>query len=487
MVPYTPLHHLLMQRLERPVVMTSANASGRPQCLSAEQLRSELPQATDWLLLHDRPILNRVDDSVVRHGESGRQVLRLGRGLAPQTLSLPEGFAKAPAILACGGHLKNSLCLLKDGRAVLSPCIGDLDSLSMRQAGQEMLHVLQTLHRFTPVQVVTDCHPDYGNRQLAEKMAEMTDQPLQEVQHHHAHAAACFVDNGRPLNAAPILAITLDGMGLSTDGELWGGEFLLADYQQSQRLACLRPVSLAGGDAAARQPWRILYAWIEQAIGWEKLQTRYGALGLVSALATMPLQQIDAVMKSGLQAPTTTSVGRLFDAVAAALQLPAGVPMQDGQSYEGQAAMQLETLASKIDKPEVGYTFSIEEDETVFRLDPSPMWNQLFMDLGNSLPRDVVAAKFHYGLATGIVNLADRLYASTADWQERTVALSGGVFQNALLRLWVTEALHAKNFTVLNHETVPCNDGGLALGQAAIAAARLLNETTQLQKQRGKT
>ena len=499
MLPYTPLHHLILQRLDRPIVMTSGNRSDEPQCITNEAVREQLGDIAPYFLLHNRDIVNRVDDSVVRVVGGQPQILRRARGYAPAPITLPAGFECVPPILALGGELKSTFCLLRPGQAILSQHLGDLENAAAHQGYRQALDLYLNLFEYEPTHLVVDAHPEYLSTKLGKDWAEAQDIPLTAVQHHHAHIAACMTDNGLPLDTAPILGIALDGLGYGDDGTLWGGEFLLADYRQYRRLAHLKPVAMLGGTQAIRQPWRNTYAHLVAAFGdWQTVQTAFPKLDLVRFFKNQPLALLDTMLAQNLNAPLASSAGRLFDAVAAAVGL-----CRETATYEGQGAIELEALIHPHHLDEAqdsAYSFEIQTGDChsldhsplnppilgdltppdssqdwgaggadPLILDPAPMWTNLLTDLQQNTPSALISARFHVGFANALATLADHL---AQRHQATTVALSGGVFQNQILTSHVKQRLQTLGLTVLTHHQVPPNDGGLSLGQAVIAAAQ---------------
>ena len=402
-----------------------------------------------------------------------------GRGDVATSLRLAEGFAAAPPVLALGGQLKASFCLLRDGQAVLSRQFGDLADASCYLNYRRAIDCDAQRIAFSPRRLVVDRHPEYLSRKLGLDMAQLQELALEEVQHHHAHLAACLAENGVAADCAPVLGVVLDGLGYGDDGTLWGGEFLLADYRQYRRLASFKPVALLGGTQAIAEPWRNTYAQLISAMGWARFSTDFGALELCAFLAGKPRELLDAMREKRINSPLASSCGRLFDAVAAA----AGV-CRERVSYEGQAAIE---FAARVDAralaegDEKAYPFSIAHPAGGLPcVDPSPMWPALLRDLASETPVGVVAARFHLGLAIVIARLVDTLYRDACgDFVPKTVALSGGVLQNRVLREQLVMRLERDGFSVLTHRQAPSGDGGLALGQAAIAAARSLADSTQ--------
>ncbi|HEY7581833.1 MAG TPA: carbamoyltransferase HypF [Acetobacteraceae bacterium] len=452
MLPTTPLHLLLLHHIDVPMVMTSGNLTDAPQIIDDDAALALLGGIADFVLTHDRDIARRVDDSVLRVVSGKPRILRRARGYAPSAIPLPAGFAAAPDVLAAGGEQKTTFCLLKDGAAILSPHIGDLEDARTFDDYRRGIADFSRLFSHAPVAIAIDPHPEY----LSTKHAREAGLTLIEIQHHHAHVAACLAENGWPLAAPPVLGIVLDGLGWGSDGTIWGGEFLLADYRGSRRLAALQPVAMPGGTAAVREPWRNLYAHL-RAAGMQP---------------ETPHRLLDAMIRQRVNAPMASSCGRLFDAVAAAL----GICVQR-QSHEGEAASRLEALVCE-------RTLLHEDDELAYRLTISPqtadgmaligyraMWQALMHDRADGTPAGVIAARFHKAVAIAAVTMARTLAA-----QERfdTVALSGGCFQNAVLLQQTERRLRAAGFAVLTHSAVPANDAGLSLGQAAVGAARLI-------------
>ncbi|QRP45725.1 carbamoyltransferase HypF [Amycolatopsis sp. FDAARGOS 1241] len=438
MLPYTPLHHLLLGDLGRPVVLTSANVSDEPIVYRDGDL-GRLSGIADAVLTHDRAIHTRTDDSVVRVWRDRVQLQRRSRGYVPEPVPLRRRLREH--VLGCGAELKNTFCLAKDTHAFLSHHIGDLDNYETFRAYTDGITHLRGLFDVTPAVVAHDLHPEYLSTKYA---LDLPDVELVGVQHHHAHIAACLADNGEP---GPVLGVAFDGTGYGPDGTLWGGEFLLADLAGFRRLAHLAPVRLPGGTTAIRQPWRMAAAYLD-------------AAGVsATAVRARHEDQWDPVVqlaRSGVSSPVTSSAGRLFDAVAAILDV------RDTINYEGQAAVELEQLAD----PTETTAYPCAVDTVVAGVD---LIRAVVEDLGRNTPRPIVAARFHNGLADAITSTCARLRDTTG---LTTVALSGGVFQNLLLLDRTAETLARTGFRVLTHSRVPTNDGGISLGQVAVAASR---------------
>ena len=480
MLPTTPLHLLLLQEMDGPLVMTSGNVSDEPPIIDdAEALRC-LAGIAGYALVHDRDIANRIDDSIVRIMGGKSRVLRRARGFAPASINLPVGFEVAPELLAMGGELKATFCLVKDGQAILSQHQGDLEHAATFDEYCKGLMLYRQLFDHEPTAFVIDRHPDYLSSKLARAEAQKRALPLYEVQHHHAHVAACLAENGYPLNAGAVLGIVLDGLGFGDDGTIWGGEFLLADYLGYERLARLKPVAMPGGEQAIRQPWRNLLAQLVHAMGWDAFTARYSGLELHAYLSGKPRATLEFMIAKGINAPKASSCGRLFDAVAAALGA-----CRERQAYEGEAAAHLEALAESAPSlhgsASSAYPIDISRRsrDGLIELDPSPIWNSILRDLEQDIPPSAMALRFHKGLSQALVETTKKLARrETESARFDTVALSGGCFQNRILFEGVASQLSEAGFVVLAHAEVPANDGGLSLGQAAIGAARLIEANT---------
>lgn len=481
MLPNTPLHHLILKRMDRPIVLTSGNLADEPQAIEREDAHRRLGQIGEYFLEHDRAIARRVDDSVVRIVAGDPRLIRRARGYAPAPMPLPPGFEQAPSVLAYGGELKNTFCLLRAGEAILSPHIGDLQDALVRADYRKAIEDFRAFFEFEAQALACDQHPEYSSTKAARADADESHLPLVATQHHHAHIAACMLENGVPADAPPILGVALDGLGFGDDGTLWGGEFLLADYRSYRRLGTFKPVAMLGGEAAVREPWRNTYAHLMAEMGWASFAMNYADLDLHRFLAGKPRELLDGMLKRGVNAPLASSCGRLFDAVAAAVGLTRELALYEGQgAVELEAALDQDCLASEDDA--LSYPFAIPRLRGGLPyVEPLAMWQALLGDLVLATPIGLIATRFHRGLGNVIVRMVEKLAAQAATDEAamdqtsgRTVALSGGVFQNRILFERVLGALEGRGFTVLSHSRAPCNDGGLALGQAAIAAARLL-------------
>ena len=467
MLPYSPLHHLLLDAFDAPLVMTSGNPKGAPQVTGNRAARAELADIADGWLLHNREIENRVDDSVVQIARSNTpQVLRRARGLAPGLISLPKGFDSHPDAIAFGADSKNAFALAKGGRAILSQHMGDLGD---PRTSQDLLDNIDRLTRLFDVQpsvVMCDLHKGYRSSRLAQDYADAHQLPLIGVQHHHAHAASLMVEH--KLNSeSEVIALVQDGTGMGLSSDIWGAEILRVNYGKAQRIATLAPAAMQGGDAAAHEPWRNLVARLLARYGsYETWPPEYHA-----ALADFPVQPACAAIVAGINAPLASSTGRLFDAVAAALGL---APTR--QSFEGEAALRLEHAAkSYIDEqgtpdPLAFYSRADDVMTDLIVIDPDPIWDALIDEIKAETPARA-AARFHLGWAVVWAK------AALQGGDETPIALSGGSFQNQLISNRVADRVEETGKRVLQHSTVPPNDGGIALGQLAVGLANHCGHT----------
>ena len=428
MLPYSPLHHLLMGQCPFPVVATSGNRADEPISIENDEASERLKDIADVFVLHNRPIARSCDDSVARFSGGRPQILRRARGYAPlPVLTLRD----LPPVLAVGGHLKNTVAIALGRQVFLSQHIGDLDAVESRQAFERAIEDLCRLYRFKPEFVACDLHPDYASTQWA----LASGLPMVKVQHHHAHVAACAAENGIETN---YLGVAWDGAGLGLDGTIWGGEFFVASQNGFERIAHVRQFRLPGGEAAIRDCSRSAASLI-----WESC-----AAGTSERVVDASIR---AMLERGINAPLSSSMGRLFDAVACL------TGVADRNRFEGQAAMCLERAIGDIRTTE---SYKIESQNGIG--DWAPLIEALLLDMQAGLSVDLIAAKFHNALVNWIVSVAQ-----TAD--VRNVVLSGGVFQNAYLTARTRVLLEEHGFRIFTHHQVPPNDGGISLGQAVLA------------------
>ena len=458
LLPYSPLHHLLMAphpALEgdglRAIVLTSGNLSDEPLCIDADEADERLADLADAFLHHDRPIHVSCDDSVVRVVGDALQPVRRSRGFAPLPVRLP---LDAPPSLAVGGELKAAVCLATGRRAWLSQHVGDVGNLETLTMLARTQSTLASLVRVEPEVVVADAHPAYLSRSWAARYADENGLPLALVQHHHAHLASLLAEHGMPADE-PVLGVVFDGTGYGDDGTIWGGELLLGSYRSVQRVGHLRPVPLPGGDAAIRRPARTALAHLHEAgIAWDE------DLPPVAAAGPGELAAVGSMVRSGFGCTPTTSMGRLFDAVASLLGVRQDV------HYEGQAAMELEALVGAADG--VAWRLPVRDRDGVLELDPRPVVAAAAASVREGAPVAGAAAAFHEAVADAVTTAALAVRAAQG---VSVVGLTGGVFQNACLTTACRGRLEAHGMRVLVHRLVPPNDGGLALGQVAVAAA----------------
>ena len=460
MLPYTPLHHLLLAAMQgTPLVMTSGNRSDEPMAFADEVARTQLAGIADFYLTHNRPIHLRCDDSVTCIVANRELPLRRARGEAPLPIPLPRACSRP--ILAVGGQQKTTFALGLAGssHAIVSQHLGDLDQYEAYRAYTEtILHYAQ-LWDFEPVQLVHDLHPDYASTRYArERAASAPAAAIQTlaVQHHHAHLASCMADNGLH---EPVIGVIWDGTGLGTDGAIWGGEFLIGDYRQFYRAAHLRYVDLPGNEQAIREPWRMALAHL--------LDAEQDLAALPGGLDPVVLAGVIRMCQQKFHTSRTSSMGRLFDAVAV---LAGGRPRV---SFEGQAAIEWEWLASEI-PAERPYAFAIQAgtmqtvSEHALQIDTRPLIAAVVRDVQQQVSPPIIARRFHTTLVEIVAQVCDRLREETGT---QSVVLSGGVWMNANLLTEATDRLQAAGFRVYRHRQVPPNDGGLSLGQLAIATA----------------
>lgn len=443
MLASNPLQHLLMQALKRPLVMTSGNLNGKSPAITNEEALTDLADIADGFLLHNRDIVQRMDDSVMR--QNG-EMLRRARGFVPDALPLPPGFVDVPPLLCCGASLKNTFCLVRGQDAVLSQHLGDLSEEGVETQWRKALALMQSIYAFTPERVVVDAHPGYRSVQWGQALGV----PCEVVLHHHAHAAACMAEHGWPLEGGDLIALTLDGIGMGENGELWGGECLRVNYRECEHLGGLPAVALPGGDLAARQPWRNLLA--------QRLAFMPDGESFVQ-LQRHPVEALARAVERGINAPRASSCGRLFDAVASALDCA-----PDALSYEGQAACLLEVLARQSAGTEHPLMLPFQDSTLNLHI----FWQQWLSWTAAAADK---AWAFHDALACGLAQMM-RHHA-----QKRgvgTLVFGGGVLHNQLLRDRL--AFYLSGFTLLFPQRLPAGDGGISYGQAVIAAARLQEE-----------
>jgi hydrogenase maturation protein HypF len=457
MLPYTPLHYLLVEKGPDILVMTSGNRSGEPLSIDNAHALDAFSHIADYFLLHNRDIYFRADDSIAKIQQGKVRFLRRSRGYAPLPVDITppvkDGFAN---ILGCGAGMKSTICLTREHYAFLSPHIGDLESVQVHNFYSATIEHMQKILDIQPVCVAHDLHPGYFSTRFA-KMLRRQGLPLIGVQHHHAHALSCMAENHLD---GKVLALTLDGTGLGTDGHIWGGEVLACTYEGFERRARLNYLPMPGGDAAVMEPWRMAVSLLYKVYGSGIMDLD---IPFVRSLNKSKLAFLTQMMEQQVNSPMTSSTGRLFDAVSALLMLCHEI------SYDSQAAIALEAAADFEDCRTAAYPFDMKTGADGCLIMNSGLWvRQMVTDIKRGVPRGRIAARFHLTLAGMMVDAAVMVGQKTG--LDRVV-LSGGVFNNDTIFSQISRMLKTKGFKVYTHSIVPCGDGGIALGQAMAAAA----------------
>ena len=447
MLPYTPLHYLLLQHRFGALVMTSANLSEEPIAIDNDDAFERLADIADYFLIHNRDIYLRSDDSILKYTAGHRRIIRRSRGFVPIPVFLDRAV---PAILACGAELKNTICLTREDKAFLSQHIGDLENMITLDFFKLTVDHLQRILEIEPEIIACDMHPDYLSTRFAR---EQTKTPVIEVQHHHAHIVSCMAEHR--LDGA-VIGLAFDGTGYGPDGTIWGGEVLVCDAKQFERAAHLAEVPMPGSSAAIKEPWRMAVSHLHAAFGENLLELD---LALTKNMEHQNIKIIIEMIQKGLNCPQTSSLGRLFDAVAATAGIRSRV------NFEGQAAMELEMLANG--RSDSIYDIEWTSDEPI-RIRPQTIIRGVVQDILNGMPIAEISVKFHQTL---VVLFAEICATVRRSRDLNRVVLSGGCFQNSLLLRGLIRELEKNSFEVFAHRQVPTNDGGIALGQAVIAAA----------------
>ena len=451
MLPYTPLHHILLRDTQLPLVMTSGNLSEEPIAKDNDEALRRLSGIADYFLIHNRDIYSRYDDSVAIVERETPQLVRRARSYAPYPITLPF---KTKQVLGCGAEMKSTFCLTKDSYAFLSQHIGDLGNWETLEHFASTISLYKRLFHIKSEIIAYDFHPDYLSTKYAQELGALG-MKLVPVQHHHAHIASCMADNGLE---TPVIGVAFDGTGLGSDGHIWGGEFLVADYQSFNRMGHLEYLPLPGGDAAVERPYRTAIGYILSLLGENALSE----LTLKERVNEVEVGIIKRQIETGLNSPLTSSMGRLFDAVSALIGI------RDKIDYEGQAAVELEMAAYRenyADDKE-NYPYHIIEDKGVRVVKLATLLSAIIADLSQGTPQGRISIRFHNTIAK-MTNEMCQVIANETGIEQ--VVLSGGVFQNRLLLRKVINLLGNNGFRVFTHRQVPCNDGGISLGQAVIA------------------
>jgi len=476
MLPYTPLHHILLRDTGRPLVMTSGNLSEEPIARDNDEALRRLSGIADYFLIHNRDIYSRYDDSVAIVERGTSQLVRRARSYAPYPIRLPF---EAKQVLGCGAEEKNTFCLTKDNYAFLSQHIGDMENMETLEHFDNTISLYKRLFHIEPEIIAYDLHPDYLATKYARELGE-SGIKLIPVQHHHAHIASCLADNGLE---SPVIGVAFDGTGMGADGNIWGGEFLVADYRNFRRAGHLEYLPLPGGAAAIKRPRRTAIGYILTLLGENALdaviasEVKQSQLASIGQVSEVEIEVIKRQLERKINSPLSSSMGRLFDAISALLGIRGEI------DYEGQAAVELEMAAhsSVIARPvpsearELGeaipgnnesYPYRIVEDKGIRIVRLGELLSAAIEDLHRGISKGMVSVKFHNTVAR-MINEMCRLIADETGLNQ--VALSGGVFQNRLLLRRAVSLLESSGFRVFTHRQVPCNDGGISLGQAVIA------------------
>jgi hydrogenase maturation protein HypF len=450
MLPYTPLHHVLLRETGLPLVMTSGNLSEEPIAKDNDEALRRLKGIPDYFLMHNRDIYSRYDDSVTIVELNKPQIVRRARGYAPYPIHLPFNSKQ---ILACGAELKNTFCLTKDNYAFLSQHIGDLENLETMEHFEATLELYQKLFRITPEVVAYDMHPEYLSTKYARSLGDKhKGLKLVPVQHHHAHIVSCMVENGVE---DKVIGISFDGTGYGSDGRIWGGEFLIADYKGFERVGHLEYVPLPGGTVAIERPYRMAVSYLLTLLGKDALTSD---LAFLKEVSSQELEFIKKQLEKGINSPLTSSCGRLFDAVSALIGIRGKI------DYEAQAAIEMEMASDENERG--SYPFVIADKDGMNIVHLKVLFSAIIQDIKNNVSQSRVSMKFHRTMAEMVVQMCQRLAKRSGI---KKVALSGGVFQNRLLLRLTVAALEEAGFEVRTHSKVPTNDGGVSLGQAVIA------------------
>lgn len=466
MLAYTPLHHILLEKVKRPLVMTSGNISEEPIVMENEEAIAKLGPIADQFLLHNRDIYSRYDDSVTRVINNQNIMIRRARGYAPYPIHLPF---KLKQTLAVGPELKNTFCLVRDNLAFVSQHIGDMENIETFTQFENALNLYKRLFRIEPEICAYDLHPEYLSTKYA---LSLEDIKLIGVQHHHAHIASCMVENGV---TEPVIGVSFDGTGYGEDGNIWGGEFLICDFKGYKRVGHLAYVPMAGGEAAIKKPWRMTLSYLLSLFD----DLRELEIDFLDRFDSIEVQVVKQQIDQGLNAPLTSSCGRLFDAVASL------IGVRDEVTYEAQAAIELEMIADE--KVKESYNYRVGSQESVVQsrkesqgkvfgtqnqdtqplvVDAQLIFEGIINDLRNQISKEIISAKFHNTVVDFATDMCQRISNKEGI---KKVAISGGVFQNATLTKRLIKSLKDEGFSVIMQKLVPTNDGGVSLGQAVIA------------------
>jgi hydrogenase maturation protein HypF len=470
MLHYTPLHHILLRDTGLPLVMTSGNLSEEPIARDNDEALRRLSGIADYFLIHNRDIYSRYDDSVAVVERGTSQLVRRARSYAPYPIRLPF---KIRQVLGCGAEEKNTFCLTRDNYAFVSQHIGDMENMETLEHFDSTISLYKRLFHIQPEIIAYDLHPDYLTTKYARELGA-TGIKLIPVQHHHAHIASCLADNGLE---SPVIGVAFDGTGLGADGNIWGGEFLVADYRSYKRAGHLEYLPLPGGAAAIKRPYRIAIGYVLTLLGEDALsaviasEAKQSQLASIGQVSEVEMEVIKRQIERKINSPLSSSMGRLFDAIAALVGIRGEI------DYEGQAAVELEmaahssVIARRISNEAIShnnesYPYHIVEDEGIRIVRLKDLLLAVIEDLHQGVSKGKISVKFHDTVAR-MINEMCRLIADETGITQ--VTLSGGVFQNRLLLRKAVSLLESSGFQVFTHRQVPCNDGDVSLGQAVIA------------------
>jgi hydrogenase maturation protein HypF len=449
MLPYTPLHILLFQKLE-VLVMTSGNKRDEPIAFGNEDAVHRLGNIADYFLIHNRDIWIQADDSIARIADGKTLLLRRGRGYAPEPVKIPIKNKKK--IIGFGAHKHNTFSISRRDEIFISHYIGETDNFETIKAFELGIRHFIKFFDLPPDVAAVDLHPEYEATKFGKKWAKENNKPLIEIQHHHAHIASCLLDNGMD---EKVIGVAWDGTGYGADGKIWGGEFLIADLKDYQRKAHLKYVPLPGGDIAIKEPWRMGAVYLNKTFGKDFIKL---GIDFVKRLNRQKWAVVENMIDKKVNSPETSSIGRLFDAVSSIIGI------RDATTYQGQAAIELEMIAK--DSRGDFYEFEIREENGIYVINPLFLIDSITKDIKNGVTPAAISARFHVSLAEIIVRVSGLLRKET---RINKICLSGGVFQNMVLRKLATERLEGNNFKVYNHKNIPPNDGGISAGQVAVA------------------
>lgn len=455
MLPYTPIHYMLLQNSGLILVMTSANFSDEPIIIKNETAFQEFTQHVDFVLLHNRIIYNRCDDSVLKIAANNNIFIRRSRGYAPFPVILSKNVR---SILALGPEEKNTVCIARDRHAIPSQHLGDLKNKETFVAYQEAIKRLIGVFKFEPEIVACDLHPDYLSTHYAEEFSQKYRIPLVRVQHHHAHIVSCMIENGV---SEKVIGVAFDGTGFGPDGTIWGGEFLVVSPHNYSRIGHLKKISMPGGEQAIREPWRMAFSYL---YSQNKLKDSPEYLIFEKRQGKKDFQLLQQMIEKGINSPMTSSCGRLFDAMASIIGL------KDKVDFEGQAAMEMEALCREEFRE--NYDYQIIKENNVWVVDNSKMFNQVLSDLKKRISLNRIATQFHNTVADFTLSLCVKI---REELNINIIALSGGVFQNSFLLIQTMKKLKKKGFIVLIHKKLPPNDACISLGQALVANEQFQN------------